>query len=65
MWSSWRFSAVDRAPHVVARFDQISPVRRRDGSSRRTGGGETAVLGVALILYVAAIVALAHALARE
>jgi hypothetical protein len=57
--------AVDPAPLVVTRFDQISPARRRDGSSQRTGGGEVAVLGVALILYVAAIVALAHALARE
>jgi hypothetical protein len=33
--------------------------------SEGPGGGEVAVLGVALILYVAAIVALAHALARE
>jgi hypothetical protein len=57
--------AVDHAPLVVTRFDLVSPARPAKVLIAGPGGGEVAVLGVALILYVAAIVALAHALARE
>jgi len=51
---------------VVTRFDPVSPAAPAGAiRSGVAGGEEVPVLGVALILYVAAIVALAHALARE
>src|SRR5438552_1677315 len=61
--------AVDRARHVVTRLARFT--RSAGGGSpgsRGPGGGcaeEVRVLVLAMILYLGAIVAFAHALARE
>jgi hypothetical protein len=62
-------SAVDLSPPVVRRFGEIFPGATRiaapGGRPDRAGGGDEDVLFVAIILYSAAIVAVAHALARD
>lgn len=42
-----------------------TPLRRRGGRLKKAAGEVEGVLFIAIILYAAAIVAVAHALARE